>query len=221
MIWKDDNMASSMIHIAVANELNKTLNRNSKKLLIGSIAPDIAKLTGSTKKESHFQDTDSDNLPHLDRFLNKYGKYLSDDFVLGYYIHLYTDYLWFKYFVPDFYKNGILYRLDGTTKIVSDDVKIEYFYNDYTNLNIKLIDEYNLDLSIFYEEVPSFENIIKEIPMNRIDLIVNQAGIIIENTKESKSYVFDMNLVNKFIKMSVDYILSSLRDDDIMRFMNN
>ena len=57
--------------------------------------------------------------------------------------------------------------------------------------------------------------------MNRIDLIINQAGIIIENTKESKSYVFDMNLVNKFIKMSVDYILSSLRDDDIMRFMNN
>lgn len=35
-------MASSMIHIAVANGLNKTLNRNSKELLIGSIAPDIA-----------------------------------------------------------------------------------------------------------------------------------------------------------------------------------
>ena len=28
-------MASSMIHIAVANELNKTLNRDNKKLLIG------------------------------------------------------------------------------------------------------------------------------------------------------------------------------------------
>lgn len=132
--------------------------------------------------------------------------------MLGYYIHLYTDYLWFKYFVPDFCKNGILYKLDGTTKKVSDDVKLEYFYNDYTNLNIKLIDEYDLNLSIFYEDIPPFKNIIKEIPMDKIDLIVNQAGIIIENTKESKSYVFDMNLVNKFIKMSVDCILSNLKD---------
>ena len=204
-------MASSMIHIAVANELNKTLNRDNKKLLIGSIAPDIAKLIGRTKKSSHFQDTDTD-LPHLDRFLNEYKKDLSDDFVLGYYIHLYTDYLWFKYFVPDFYDNGVIYKLDGTIKAIPEDIKTEYFYNDYTNLNIKLIDEYNLDLSIFYEDIPTLNNIIKEIPMDRIDVIINQASIIIENTKESKSYVFDMNLVNKFIKTSVDYILSNLKD---------
>lgn len=72
-----------------------------------------------------------------------------DDFVLGYYIHIFTDYLWFKYFVPDFYENGIIYKLDGTIENISVDRKINYFYNDYTNLNIKLIDEYNLDLSIF------------------------------------------------------------------------
>ena len=29
-----------------------------------------------------------------------------------------------------------------------------YIYNDYTNLNIKLIDEYNLDLKIFYNKLP-------------------------------------------------------------------
>lgn len=204
-------MASSMIHIAVANELNKTLNRDNKKLLIGSIAPDIAKLIGETKIVSHFQDKD-DDLPNLNKFLSKYKSDLSDDFVLGYYIHIFTDYLWFKYFVPDFYENGIIYKLDGTSKVISEDVKIEYFYNDYTNLNIKLIDEYNLDLSIFYEDIPIFNNIIKEIPMNRIDVIINQASIIIENTKETKPYIFDMNLVNKFIKTSVDYILSNLKE---------
>lgn len=88
---------------------------------------------------------------------------------------------------------------------------MEYFYNDYTNLNIKLIDEYNLDLSIFYEELPKLNNIIKEIPMDKIYIIINQEVIIIENTKESKSYVFDMDVVNKFIKTSVDYILSNLK----------
>lgn len=204
-------MASSMIHIAVANEINKILNRNNKKLLIGSIAPDIAKLIGMNKKDSHFQDKD-DTLPCLDEFLKKYKKDLNDDFVLGYYIHLYTDYLWFKYFEPDFYKNGVIHKLDGTIENIPPEKKMEYFYNDYTNLNIKLIDEYNLDLSIFYEELPTFNNIIKEIPMNKIQIIIDQAGIIIENTKESKSCVFDMDVVNKFIKTSVDYILSNLKD---------
>lgn len=204
-------MASSMIHIAVANELNKTLNRDNKKLLIGSIAPDIAKLIGRTKIVSHFQDKD-DDLPNLNKFLSKYKSDLSDDFVLGYYIHIFTDYLWFKYFVPDFYENGIIYKLDGTIKNISVDRKINYFYNDYTNLNIKLIDEYNLDLSIFYEDIPKLKDIIKEIPMNKIYVIIDQAGIILENTKESKSYIFDMNLVNKFIKTSVDYILSNLKE---------
>ena len=204
-------MASSMIHIAVANEINKILNRNNKKLLIGSIAPDIAKLIGMNKKDSHFQDKD-DTLPCLDEFLKKYKKDLNDEFVLGYYIHLYTDYLWFKYFEPDFYKNGVIHKLDGTIENIPPEKKMEYFYNDYTNLNIKLIDEYNLDLSIFYEELPTFNNIIKEIPMNKIQIIIDQAGIIIENTKESKSCVFDMDVVNKFIKTSVDYILSNLKD---------
>ena len=111
-----------MIHIAVANEVNKTLKRNNKHILIGSIAPDIAKHIGIAKKNSHFQDTDAD-LPHLEEFLNKYKDKLNDDFVLGYYIHLYTDYLWFKYFEPDFYKNGVIYKLDGSEEYVPAEQK--------------------------------------------------------------------------------------------------
>lgn len=204
-------MASSMIHIVVANEVNKKLNRNNKKILIGSISPDIAKHIGMNKMVSHFQDSD-DDIPNISKFLEKYKSNLDDDFVLGYYIHLYTDYLWFKYFEPDFYENGIIYRLDGTIENVPQERKKDYFYNDYTNLNIKLIDEYKLDLSIFYEEIPKFNDIIEEIPMDKIQTIIDQAGIIIENSKESKSYVFDMNIVDKFIKTSVDYILSNLKD---------
>ena len=204
-------MASSVIHLCVANEVNKRLKRDNRSILIGSIAPDISKQIGETKTKSHFL-TDNTDMPNLNLFLEKYKTYLNDDFVLGYYIHLYTDYLWFKYFEPDFYKNGVIHKLDGTIENIPPEKKMEYFYNDYTNLNIKLIDEYNLDLSIFYEELPTFNNIIKEIPINKIQIIIDQAGIIIENTKESKSYVFDMDVVNKFIKTSVDYILSNLKD---------
>ncbi len=204
-------MASSMIHIAVTNEINKVIKRNNKNILIGSIAPDIAKQIGMDKKKSHFQKTNED-LPQLDLFLSLYKNNLNDDFVLGYYIHLYTDYLWFKYFEPEFYKNGVIYKLDGSVEKVEPEKKKDYFYNDYTNLNIKLIDQYNLDLSIFYQDIPKFNNIIKEIPMDKIKVIVDQAGIIIENTKESKAYLFDMKIINKFISTSTEFILSNLKD---------
>lgn len=61
-------MASSIIHIAVASELNKKLNRDRAKLLIGTFAPDISKLVGETKKLSHFTIKEDENIPDLDRF---------------------------------------------------------------------------------------------------------------------------------------------------------
>ena len=202
-------MASSMIHICVAKEVNKYLKKDEKKLLIGSIAPDIAKQINEKKTKSHFLDN-NDDMPNIERFLTKYKNYLSDDFVMGYYIHLYTDYLWFKYFIPNFIKGDYIYTIDGKKVQLSDEKKTEYIYNDYTNLNIKLIDEYNLDLSMFYEEVPNLENIIEEIPMDKINIIIDKAGIIIKNTKEKKSYVFDLDIINKFIEFSVNDILIQL-----------
>ncbi|MBP3840674.1 MAG: zinc dependent phospholipase C family protein [Bacilli bacterium] len=211
-------MASSMIHIAVANEINKKLNRDKSKLLIGTIAPDISKLIGETKVKSHFQDR-NDNIPNLDKFLNKYKENLNDDFVLGYYIHLLTDYLWFKYFMTEikFEDTNIITKLDGTNVKCNGNMFTLYVYNDYTNLNIKLIDEYDLDLKIFYNEIPKLESIIQEIPMEKIGLIVDKAGEIVENTKEHKDFVFNLDNINKFIETSVDIILGNLKELNIYK----
>jgi len=198
-----------MIHICVAKEINKYLKRNEKEILIGSIVPDISKQINESKKESHFLDNEND-IPNIDKFLNRYKDYLNDDFVMGYYIHLYTDYLWFKYFIPNFIKGDYIYTLDNKKFNLSDEEKINYIYNDYTNLNIKLIDEYNVDLSIFYEEIPNFKNIIKEIPMDKINIIIEKTGIIIKNTKVKKSFVFDIDIINKFIEFAVNDILIKL-----------
>lgn len=205
-------MASSIIHMCVANEINKFLKRNNRSILIGSIAPDISKQVGESKKESHFLDDEKDSIPNLERFLNKYKKNLNDDFVLGYYIHLYTDYYWFKYFMTEFIKKDFIYTLEGDALKLTDEDKVKYIYNDYTNLNIKLIDEYMLDLKIFYEQIPEFSNIIDEIPMDKLSIIIDKAGIIIENTKVRKTYFFDIEVVNKFINFSVNGILDNLKE---------
>ena len=169
-------MASSIIHMAVANEINKKLKRNQKNILIGSIAPDISKQIGESKKSSHFL-TDNTDIPDLNKFLCKYKSDLDDDFVLGYYIHLYTDYIWFKYFITDFIKEDYIFDINGNKLKLDKKEKSNYIYNDYTNLNIQIIDK---------------------------------AGIIIENSKQSKPYIFNINHIDKFINLSTNIILDEL-----------
>ena len=69
-------MASSVIHMAVANEINKKLKRNANQLLIGSVAPDLSKIVGETRLRSHFLDSEDTNIPNIDKFLaNHFVKY--------------------------------------------------------------------------------------------------------------------------------------------------
>ena len=205
-------MASSIIHIAVAKEINKELNRDNNKLCIGSIAPDISKLVGESKEKSHFLDSIETNIPNLDKFLQKYKDKLDDDFVMGYYIHLFTDYLWFKYFFTEFCNDDCITKLDGTVVKATENMKVLYIYNDYTDMNIKIIDEYELDLKMFYNELPKIDNIIDEIPMDKLNLIVDQASIIIENSKEKKDMIFNIENVKKFISFSTEIILGSIKN---------
>ena len=212
-------MASSMIHLVVANELNKKLNRYPSKLLIGSIAPDLSKLVGEDKSRSHFLIQNSDCIPNMNKFLNKYSRFLNDDFVLGYYVHLFTDYLWFKYFINDIYdkEKNLIHKLNGDVINCHGEMAVMYIYNDYTNLNIDLINEYDLDLKIFYQPLPEFNNIINEIPMDKINLIVDKAGIIIENTKKYKEFTFNIENIKNFVSLCVDIISSNLIDLGILK----
>ena len=78
--------------------------------------------------------------------------------------------------------------------------EIQYLiYHDYTNLNIQLIDIYELELSLFYEEFIEPKTTIIEIPTNKLNILIDKMGIIIQNSKEEKEYTFNIELVNKFI----------------------
>lgn len=202
-------MASSVIHMAVANEINKKLKLDNRSMLIGSIAPDIAKHLGESKNKSHFI-KDEEDIPVMEDFVSKYYYYLNNPFVLGYYIHLYTDYLWFKYFMTEINFGSFFKNTKGENIPCNKDSFKRLLYDDYTNVNIYIIDKYNLDLSIFYGEVPILENIIKEIPMNNINLIINKTSYIIMRSKTMKTVVFNNSEIDRFIKTSADIILSEI-----------
>ena len=197
-------MASSVIHMCVASEINKQLKMDKNQLLLGSIAPDISKHVGETKTRSHFF-TKIDEVD-IDRFLDKYKNKLSDPFMMGYFIHLYTDLLWNKYFISEIVEKDSIKLLDGS--LIEKDPKIykDLIYNDYTNLNVILLDEYNLDLSLFYSEVKLPDIFMEEIPIEKLSLLVDHTGIVIQNTKVDKAYTFDLENIKAFISLSTKLI---------------
>lgn len=198
-------MASAIIHIAVAKKLNEQLKMNEKELFLGTIAPDISKHIGQDRKISHF--LDENRIPNLNLFLKKYNNSLNIPFIMGYYIHLFTDYLWFKYFFNEITNlNTSITLLNGDNIKCSKEEINKLIYNDYTNLNILLIEEYNLDLSLFYEEIEIPKIKFTEIPLDKLQIIVDQMGIIIENSKKEKTYSFNIDNVKQFINTCTDLI---------------
>ena len=206
-------MASAIIHLAVAKVLEPYLNiKNRKDYYLGSIAPDIAKQIGRTKQESHFLYDEKEDVPNIKMFTNKYKEFYKKDFDLGYYIHLFTDKLWFDKFLSTLVQSNSIRLIDGTIVNIPPEELQQLIYSDYTNLNIKVIEEYNMDLSLFYEEfqIPNTE--ITEIPIEKLNILIDKMGIIIENSKQEKYYLFDIYLIKEFIEEAKTRILQEIKD---------
>ena len=208
-------MASSVIHMCVAKQINKILKiKDENMLLFGSIAPDISKHVGETKTRSHF--LYDNNKIDINCFLDKYKSKLNDSFILGYFIHQYTDLLWDKYFVSDIVNKDSILLLNGDTIENTKENYKKLIYNDYTNLNVLLLDEYNLNLSLFYNEAVIPDITMDEIPVNKLGKLLDYTGVIIANTKENKAYTFKLENIVPFINTSAHLILLK-----IMELTNN
>ena len=208
-------MASSVIHMCVAKQINKILKiKDENMLLFGSIAPDISKHVGETKTRSHF--LYDNNKIDINCFLDKYKSKLNDSFILGYFINQYTDLLWDKYFVSDIVNKYSILLLNGDTIENTKENYKKLIYNDYTNLNVLLLDEYNLNLSLFYNEAVIPDITMDEIPVNKLGKLLDYTGVIIANTKENKAYTFKLENIVPFINTSAHLILLK-----IMELTNN
>lgn len=206
-------MASALIHIAVAKELEKRRGqvKNNYDYYLGAIAPDLAKQIGLSKIDSHFiKNSYKEDVPNIKLFESKYPNFKENDFELGYYTHLYTDKEWFEDFIDNITYDNSLRLLDGTIIASSREEIQQLIYSDYTNLNTKIIDEYELDLSLFYEEFKPPVTDITEIPTDKLDILLNKMSIIIQNSKDEKTYSLDIEQIKKFINHTVDKIEKEL-----------
>lgn len=205
-------MASAVIHLAIAKELEKYLKIDDKRdYYLGSIAPDISKQINQNRNISHFIKNTEKDIPNINEFINKYPNFKLNSFNLGYFIHLYTDKLWIKEFLNTIVNDNSLKLLNGTVIIATKEEIQKMIYSDYTNINITLIENHNMNLSMFYEEFKLPKTTIVEIPTEKLDILIDKMGIIIENSKEKKAYTFDINKVENFIDYTVNRILEELK----------
>lgn len=205
-------MASAIIHLAVAKTLEQYLNiENPRDYYLGSIAPDISKQIGENKQESHFLINARDDIPNIELFINKYPNFKDNSFNLGYFIHLYTDKVWFSRFISQICAGNYIKLLDGTVINTTPEEMQKIVYQDYTNLNVKLLDEYKMDLSLFYEDFIKPDTELDEIPTDKLNILIDKMGLIIENSKEEKPYTFDTFLVLDFIDKVSQEILNILK----------
>lgn len=204
-------MASAIIHLAIAKVLEDKLDIDNKKdFYLGSIAPDISKQIGQDRNISHFSHNTKDAIPNINLFIKRYPTFKYNSFTLGYFAHLYADKLWREDTYSKLLNENSIKLLDGTIIDTTPQEIQELIYSDYTNLNRDLIDTYNLDLSLFYEEFQVPDTILNEIPIDKLDILINKMGIIIENSKNEKQYSIDKYIVNEFIDRCSKEILKEI-----------
>ncbi len=205
-------MASTIIHLAIAKKVKDQIEvDNPKDYYYGAIAPDISKQIGQDREISHFLVNTRDDIPNINLFVKRYPLFRYNSFNLGYFTHLYTDKLWNEKYLPNFVKENSIKLVDGTVVKASPEEVKEMIYSDYTNLNTSVIDEYGLDLSIFYEEFTKPTTNFQEIPIDQIPILLNKIGLIIENSKESKTYSFDFSSIKEFIDNSAEEIVQEIK----------
>ena len=205
-------MASTFIHLAIAKKvLEEIPTDNERDYYLGAIAPDISKQIGQSKEISHFLINSQENIPNIPLFIKRYPNFLKNSFELGYFTHLYTDKCWNNDFLKSILSTHSIELLDGTSiQATKEEIK-ELIFSDYTNLNKKIIEEHNLDLSLFKEDFQVPNTTFEEVPINQLDILLNKIKIILENSKEEKNYTLDINIINNFITETSQKIIQELK----------
>lgn len=93
--------------------------------------------------------------------------------------------------------------LDGTIITATEKQTTDMIYSDYTNMDVKIIENHDMDLSLFYEKFQKPETIIDEIPIDRLNILINRVEVIIENTKQEQPYTFDTYIGEEFISGAI------------------
>ena len=243
-------MPSYIGHTACGLELLKQLNLSPKsetKFLIGNLVPDIKQVDidytldefinkrniQKKKRLTHFRKNTNKILeyPHCRIFLEKYeDKVKKHVETMAYFFHLYTDYCYFKYLLPEmisFYdcnyqevdeRDNFYYvkihksgQFEKASTFFSK-IKKDSIYKEYARSNHYLIEKYNIELDTNYLreyiQKNSFCCYVEEIDLSKIEGVFQRIDKVYHNKiVEPELLIFEEEKIDRFIKKVVkDFI---------------
>ena len=240
-------MPSFVIHSICGKELEKKMNvtEDEKKLFfLGNLIPDTKQrdykstdneIISHDKILTHFKTNHKPILeyPDLDLFLSKYGELVkSNSLVFGYFFHLYADYYYFKYYLPDKLsfldenyevtdrhdysyvksnKNGKIL----TTEDFWDRKKSSGIYYEYSRMNKYLISKYNFTYNVddYLPLIDGIEVPVTEVKIDRLrDLLFDVDHFYKERIDDTEFQILDTNSVDTLIHEILDTFMERYKD---------
>lgn len=132
-------VGSRVMHYIVSQQLiERLLIEEKEAFLLGGIAADASR----DKEVSHFFEGSHDDYTRIvnyERFYEKYQDHAHQSYILGYYAHLITDHIWLTGFFQPWLKN----------RIEHDPSLHEQYHHDFSLLNRKLANYYNISVDTF------------------------------------------------------------------------
>ena len=61
------------------------------------------------------------------------------------------------------------------------------------------------------QDLPTIKNVIEEIPINKINKLIDNFNLIIDNSTTNKTKILNEKNINKFIKINTKLILKSIK----------
>lgn len=216
------------VHLAVAKKIAKELKLEEKDIfMLANLFPDYDKVD---KEITHYLTTKQsrkENLPNIDRYMNKYKDKFTNPVILGYFTHLLTDY----YFNKITYNEHYIYN--DNNELIGMKLKNgkEKYDKDTKNLtrvkrsDFKLFGEYlakNKYITVpkYNDKILKYQEELKEVSIDESDIkkLVKylEKNILKHYTIIRKRYViYTRKILMEHFDYAVEFILKYITDNDI------
>ena len=189
-------MASSIVHLAITNELTKRiLFTDINRLKFGAVLVD-AGVGGNITGDSHLKVKVMDGKKKtydFDRYRKMFGnRMLSDDLYLGYYLHLVQDALYRRFVYDRYHWNP---TIPGN---------VERLHKDYEIVNQYVINKYELKNDIVVPDGFESEDLTLITVFDTVRLM-NNLEEYCKPVEEEPIFFFTKEMSDEFIAEAVEY----------------
>ena len=194
-------MASSIVHLAVTNELTKRLSfTDTNRLKFGAVIVDGG-VGGNINGNAHLKVNVLDGKKKtydFDKFRELFGeRMLKDDLYMGYYLHLVQDSL-YRHFVYDKYHWNP--TIPGNT---------DRLHKDYSIVNQYIIRQYGLKNDLVVPEGFDHEDL-TQISAFDVDHFMKDMERFFQPVEEEEIFFFTKEMSDDYIAEAVEYCVNEV-----------